>query len=106
MIGVVAIEKPAIVVTDDIAEALGIRARQVRVDRLDSVDTEVRPVLQLEYVVITGEVPGLRALRPVHGLALAHRVVVRIGVLYGLRAEQAVAVDVGDSKAHTCPQAR
>src|SRR6202008_1780323 len=58
------------------------------------------------HVVITGEVPGLRAFRPVNGLALTHGVVVRIGILHRSCSEQAVAVGISDSESHPCPQAR
>ena len=38
VIGVVAVEEPAMIMLDDVAEALGIGARKIGVERLDAID--------------------------------------------------------------------
>lgn len=43
MIVVVAVEEPAVIVLDDVAEPRGAGSRQVRIERLDPVDAQVWP---------------------------------------------------------------
>ena len=91
MIDSVAIEQPAIVMFDDGAEPLGVGARQIGVKRFEPIDAEIAARLQREDILITGEIPGLRPFRPMHGLRLAQAPIHRIGILHGCRRENAVA---------------
>ena len=60
MIGVVAVEEPAVVVLDNVAKALRVGPRQIRIKRLDPIYAQVGPVLQFIDVMIAREAPGLR----------------------------------------------
>jgi hypothetical protein len=94
VIGVVAIKEPAIVVLDNVAEALWVGPRQIRIERLDPVDAQIGPVLQFVDVVIAGKVPSLRLFRPMHRLSFAHLPVIGVRVLHRRRREQSVAVEL------------
>ena len=50
--------------------------------------------------------PVTRLFRPVYGLTLAHRLVVRIGILHRVGREYPIAILIGERLAHACPQAR
>ena len=106
MIGVVAVKQPPIVMIDDVAETLRIGVWQIGIDCLNSIDAEVRSILQLENVLVAREIPGLRLFRPMYRLVLAHRFIVGIRILHRGGAEQPVAVRIGDGPAQTRPQAR
>ena len=85
MIGIVAVKQPPMIVVDNITKSLRIYARQIGVKRLNAIDAQIRTILQIEDVAIPREVPGTRLFRPVYRLTLAHRSVVRIGILHGIR---------------------
>ncbi len=89
MIGVVAIEQPAVIMIDNIAEPPRIDARQIGIDRLDAIDAEIGTILQFEYVLVAGEVPGLRDLRPMHRIEFTQRLVIWIGILNRRSGKQA-----------------
>jgi hypothetical protein len=101
VISIVTVKKPPMVVLDNVAKARRIRAWQIGIERFNPVDAQIRPILQFEDIAVTGEEPSPRPFRPMHGLSLAHRFVVRIGVLNRLGSEQSVAVRVGQGLTHT-----